>query len=285
MPWFYFAMLSALANSIISPLKKDLSKKVDSLEVLWMPNLLSAPVYIALIFWQGLPSFTGNFLWYFLFTVIIESIAGLLIIYALKIDELSGVVPMLSLATVFSFFLNIFFLNSPFQTFGLIGVLLVISGSLIAHAKIKKNRLYLKFSLGSVLAIVVSILWAFGTIGIVLGIKSSNLLGFISALNLVIGVVIFLVDIVILGNPFPKKQMFKADNIWLATLSIVSWIAEFTAISLIAQPAYVSAVKRLDIILDIIYGRVLLKEVDFIQKIVAGTITVAGVLIIIFIQN
>ncbi len=282
MPWFYFAIFSAVCNSIVSPLKKDLADKVNSLAVLWMPNLISAPIYIAIIFWQGLPSFTGNFLWYFIASVIIESVANLLLIYALKIDELSSIIPLLSLATVFSFFLNIIFLNSPFQLLGLIGVFFVVFGSLIAHTKIKRDGLSFKFGLGSILAIIVSMLWSFGTVAMVLGIRNSNLFGFVSALNLTMGILIFIIDIVILNNAFPKKQIFRADSIWIAILSILSWISDFTAISLTSQPAYVSAIKRLDIILDIIYGKVLLKESGFAQKIIAGIITVLGVLIIIF---
>lgn len=282
MTWLWFSLLSLFSGSLVSPLRKDLSSKISPLAILWIPGFLAIPIYIYLIFSEGLPTLNSLFGWYLLGTILIEIVSNLLLIYALKIEELSVVIPMLSLSSVFAYFLNILFLNSPFQLVGFIGVLLVVLGSVFAHAKFNKQGVNISFSFGSMVAILVALMWGFGSLGFILGIRNSNLLGFVSAVNLVVTVIILVLDIIILNNPFPKKTIFSLEGLSLTLLSFLAWVGEFSAAILISQPAYVTAVKRLDSLLNIIYGKVLWKEEHFKQKILGGVVMVVGILLIIF---
>jgi drug/metabolite transporter (DMT)-like permease len=285
MLWFWYAVFSGFCSSLVSPIRKELSSRLSPITILWMPGLLAIPVYLFFIFWFGLPSLNGDFLWLLMGTILLEIVGNLLLIYALKIEDLSIVVPMLSLGPAFSYFINIVFLNSPFNTNGLIGVILIVFGSILAHAKINKKGINIKFSLGSTLALLVALIWSFGSVGFVVGIRSSSILGFVSAVNLIITVVLMLVDIVILGTKFPKKEIFKDTNLWLTSLSFFTWVGEFNSVALVSQPAYVGAVRRMDTLLNIVYGKFIWNEDRFYQKLIAGCFMIAGVLLIIFLPT
>jgi len=285
MLWFWYAIFSGFCSSLVSPIRKELSSRLSPITILWMPGLLAIPFYLFFILWFGLPSLNGDFLWLLMVTILLEIVGNLLLIQALKIEELSIVVPMLSLGPAFSYFINIILLNSPFNIYGLIGVILIVFGSILAHTKINKKGINLKFSLGSSLAILVALIWSLGSVGFVFGIRSANILGFVSAVNLIITVVLMLVDIVILGTNFPKKEILKPTNLWLTFLSFFTWVGEFNSVALVSQPAYVGAVRRMDTLLNIVYGKFIWKEDRFYQKLIAGCFMIAGVLLIIFLPT
>jgi drug/metabolite transporter (DMT)-like permease len=282
MSWLWFALLSAFSTSVVTPLNKKLTDNLSPVTILWLPGFLAIPIYVALILYFGLPTLNGQFGVILLGTVILEIISNLLVIYALKIEDISVVIPLLAISPAFAYFINIAFLQAPFNIFGILGICLVIVGAALVHLNFKKKRWGFKFSLGSILTILVSILWAFGTLGFVLGIKDSNLLSFVSAVNLITTILLIILDIFILKTVFPKKYIFHPINLSLTLFRFMSWIGEFSAVSMIAQPAYVGAVRKLDVLLSVVYGKLFWNEKHFWQKFFAGIVIIIGVSIIIF---
>lgn len=282
MSWLLLALLSALSASIVSPVRKLMLGNLRPITILWMQNFLVSPLYIILILYFGLPSLAGDFGIILAAIVLLEIISNLLLFYALKIEELSVVIPLLALSPAFAYFINIFLLNSPFNFYGITGIFLVVLGSFFVNLNFKEKKWGFKLSLGSFLSVIVAFLWAFGTAGIVIGIRSSNILSFVSAVNLLMTIILLGIDMIILKSAFPKDKIFKLPNLALNFFGLLSWVGEFTAVSMIAQPAYVSAIKKMDVFLSIIYGKLFWKEKHFLTKLLASFVIISGIIIIIF---
>lgn len=266
MLWFWLALFSGLCTSVTSTLRKNLANKVSILSVLWLPGLLSSPILLVLIFWQGIPIFTPILLLNIIFTIVIEAASYFMLIYSLKIEEISTVTLFLALAPVIGYFVNILLLGSSFQLIGFIGVLSIIMGLILVTIIKSDNRFKVKFSKGVILAILVCILWAFGTVSFVTGIRSSSVLFFVSIVNIFTILLFMTLDLFFLKNTFSFKKLFTKQNFFLSSFSLLSLFSELTALSMINQPAYVAAVRKVDIIANVIYGKVFLKEKKFQKK-------------------
>ena len=282
MSWLFLSFFAAIFEGIKYLYAKKLTKNFDEF-LLGLSVSLAVVICLApFVIFNGVPDLGDRFFISLIITGTINAITLVLILKALKTTDLSLVVPILSLSPVFLLLTSPVIVGEIPSLSGLIGVLVVLSGTYVLNFKNGINFqpfLQIIRNKGQRMIVVVTILWAISSNFYKIGMQNSSPLFFILALNIFISIFLLPINL-------KKKRFLIIKNNWkillpLGVLSAGTAIFQWNAVNL-NLIVYVLSIKRLSIVISILGAYIFFKEKNSIQRIIATVIILIGVLVITF---
>jgi len=261
-------------------------KDVDEYTVAWSVSLFSTPFFLAMLLFVPIPQIGPGF-WYALIgTGILNLIAVILYMKALKASDLSITIPMLTFTPIFLLVTGPLMLGEFPSFLGIIGIFLIVAGSYILNIKKCREGLAEPFKAllketGPRLMLVVAFIYSITSNFDKIGVTNSSPVFFAIAANLFAAVALsFIVAMKAKGGIGSIKKSYKM----IAPIGIfhaLGTIAQMTAYTFTIV-AYVISIKRTGILVSILFGYFLFKEKNIKERLIGAAIMVAGVILIAF---
>lgn len=287
-PWYFFALASALFSAVAAILeKKSLFKeKAITFSTLFaIFNLFLAIPFFFFIDYQTI-ALSG------IFVLFIKSILGafafFFVMQGIKNLELSSALPLLILTPGLVAFFGFIILGETLTGLELTGMFLLLGGVYYLQLKDKEKILdpFKGLFKSKGLIFIFMALLIFTTTSI---LDKAILKNFNLPVNAFMGfqhlflAIIFLVFLIYKKETKPLKSTIK--NSWkiILLISAVSIIYRYTQIFAVkeAPVALVLSIKRISVFFAIIIGGKIFKEKHLIKKIIASTIMTIGAILII----
>lgn len=284
---YILALLCALFNSLQDGFKKLFVKEIRESQVVFI-IMGTQSIFTWIIFllteerFRVKPSF-----WFpWLGTVIINTVAQMLYIRSLKLAPLSLTTPFVTLTPLF-LLINGKVILGEFPTFyGLIGVILIFSGSWFLYQTSTKDLLSMlnRDKIGILLMILVSFLWSISSILDKLAINNSSPLFHAASAQSGISILVGLYSrFIVKSNPFLIFSQCKIRRVlfWIAGgLGSLALIFQFYSL-LYIQVVYVISIKRGGVILSVVIGWLYFKEKRGIRRLLPSILMIVGSILII----
>lgn len=289
MDWFYLALLSALALAFADAFSKKYFADNTGLELLLVRFFVPGVLLLPLALTGSYPAFSSEFWLWIIILIPMELLAMLLYSLAIRDSPLYLTLPYLAFTPVFNVFTANLILGESVTGQNVIGIVLVVCGAYLLNlSKPGKGELLNLFlplkaivtERGSRLMLTAAIIYSLtGAMGKgamqyvdpkTFGAFYFSMIGF-AGLALVLIVRPGNVGIVI------KKPGY---SLLVGICMSIMVITHFLSISQI-EVAYMVAVKRTSLLFGIILGAFFFAEKHVSQHFLAGSLMVAGVVIIL----
>lgn len=288
--WFYFALLSALTNTVGTIARKTHGSTARPAELAWWTQLVMVPCSLALIFLNPQPLYKNyDFIAPTIASSIIYCFAAILIFVAYKYGETSVVTPLGNLLPVGLLIASYLMFGTVPPVTGIIGVLLVGFGLYYSSVSGKHNLLKpfqaIWSQKGSRAMLAVVFFWVIGTNLDKISLRSASPAFLVFAQQLI--------DFILLSGYLLSRHSRKRQKVWQHWWRHITIMAVFTtlaiyfqakAVSLLGNTSYVLAVKRLDVLLVILYSGFVIKEKHLFKRFLGSLIAMAGVITIYLIS-
>ncbi len=285
--WVILSLLTAFFIATSDALTKKAIEKSNEYLVAWFRILFSLPLLIFLWLFTPLPELDIEFFKAFFAALPIEILAIVLYIKALKLSPLSLTLPFLALTPIFLIFVPNLILGERVSFLGGIGILLIASGSYLLNiGEIRKGILEpfkaISKEKGSVLMICVAFLYSItATLG-KMAIEHSSPLFF--GITYFIALTIFFAPVGLwMGRAdlysFISERRYK--NIVLPGLFFALMIVCHMFAIMLTKVAYMISVKRVSILIGVIYGYILFREENIKGRITGALLMFIGFVMIV----
>lgn len=263
--WVSFAATAAITDAAKNVFAKKGLENFDPIVIAWITAVYTAIVVAPFMFIRGVPAVDQTFLVVIFARTILDSVAMVLYMYAIKNTDLSLAIPTLALTPVFLIFVEFFVTGDLPSAGGFIGIVLVVFGAYLLNRKTKDGLLSpfkaIFTNRGVFLMFCVAIIWSFTSVLHRIGIEHSN--SFFYAGVGAIALVVALTPIALYWNRAEMIESVTSKSFFrVAPAGILDGIA-FLA-QMVAQgmtlASYVIAVKRTSILFSAIFGKIFFNE-------------------------
>jgi len=288
--WILWSLLSAFMTASNDALTKKALVAHNEYLIAWLRLLWALPFLFAALAFISIPTIDSVFFLTFFAALPLEVTASVLYAKALKLSPLSLTVPFLSLTPILLIVVPYLILGETISHLGVIGVLMIAFGGYTLNIGETKKGFLAPFiaigkERGSLFMISVALIYSVtATLG-KLAIQHSSPLFFgvvyYSALAIVMA------PLAIIKNRekirvWPHEGAIKA-SILPGFCHAISIFAHMIAISL-TQVAYMIAVKRLSLLMGVLYGYILFKETNIKERFAGTLLMIIGFAMIILFQ-
>ena len=291
MTWLFLSLACAFFAAITATLSKLLLRKKKALFVGWALFVSTLPfLFIAFrIYRPDVP--LGQGIWKTIAIMApLEIIAIFLYMKALKLSPLSLVFPFLGFTPVFSILTSFIILRERLSATAILGVCLVSVGAYTLNAHLFKKGFLepirnIYREKGSMLMVVVAFIYS---ITATLGKKAVLLSDPISFPLIYFAIVaLLLTPLMYAENKASGIRLERAEILMIAAVGCslgISMIFHFKAITL-TKVSYMLSVKRLSLVLSVIYGAVIFKERNIGYRLLGSVIMLGGITILAICAN
>lgn len=283
MHWLPYTLLTALSLASADALSKKALRNADELTIVWVRVGYALPFLALTLFFVPLPRLDRTFWATVAVMVPLEITAMALYVKAIRLSPLSLSVPFLALTPVFIIFIAFFLIGERPSPTGVAGIAVIAAGAYMLNVNSSNEGLAgplraIVREPGSVLMTAVALIYAFtSTLGKVAVTHSSPMFfGFFYPFVLTAALTPFMAGKGTLGTVASRPMIFLL--IGLCTAMMIS--THYMAISL-TNVSYMIAVKRLSIIFSVVYGKLFFKEAGIRERLLGGSMMVAGVALIV----
>jgi drug/metabolite transporter (DMT)-like permease len=285
--WVILSLVSAFSLASADAFTKKALKNTNEYLVAWFRLVFSMPLLLLLIFFIPVPELDAKFFKAFFIALPLEVIAFIFYIKALKISPLSLTLPFLSFTPVFLIGVSYLVLGEQVSLRGGFGILLLALGSYTLNlTEIRKGFFEPLKSIardrGSVLMILVAIIYSVtGPLG-KMAIEHSSPL-FFGITYFAVLTLVFTPVALWFGRSEVKQFFTSGAFKRLAVPGFFSScmiISHMIAISLV-QVAYMISIKRISILIGVLYGYVLFREQNIKERFLGALLMIAGFVLIV----
>lgn len=284
---FVYALLSAIVYGGTEALKKKATEKHSIEIIFWAIVTFATPVFAILLWVNGIPQIDPKFWLIIAIDTPLLIFTNILFIRAEKISPISTTLPLLSFTPVFLIFTSYILLGELPNTFGFIGIGLVVLGVLFLKGEelrkgFGKEIDSLFSDRGARYMILVAFIWSFNANFSKMGIETSSIWMYIF-----VGVTVEALFMnAWLLKKYKKKfiQKVTSEGGILVAASVANMVAVTLYLFAIEHilVSYVIAFKRAGFILGgIIFGAFAFKEKNVRYRIGGALIMLTGVIIIL----
>jgi len=288
MNWVIFAFLTAICESIKDVFSKRGLRLTDEYIVSWAWSLCTLVFLSPLFFFIKIPDVDRAFWLILLCSGLLNLVANLLFIKAIKSSDLSLTIPMITFTPLFLLITSPLMLHEFPAFFSLIGILLIVAGSYVLNVgEIKKNPLApiqaLLRQKGPRLMLLVAFIWSISGNLDKLGVRHSSALFWPIAVNAFIA--IGMIPVVLCKSRSDWKGILQnAPNLVPIGFCIaLGSSSQMLAISL-TQVTYVISVKRMSVVFGVLFGTLFFKEKGLRERLAGAMLMVVGVVMITLLQ-
>lgn len=231
---------------------------------------------VPLFFFAQAPSNPKMFWFYTLAACPLEVMAAVLFQKALKLSDLSTTMPFMAFTPVFLIGMSWLFLGEIIAPLGILGIVSVTSGAFFVVRSPQRKKTSMA---GAWLMLIVALIYSFTAVLAKKALLNSSPLFFCAAYYPLIG--LGLVPILLqrgskISDAFVSPCFFAAVGLCEA----LSFFIQFHAFMHI-EIAYAVAIKRLSLLLALVYGRFLFKEEIRPIQTLGGLLMVLGAILIL----
>lgn len=288
MNWVPLTLGCAFFTATTAVLSKKLLTKHDVLFVGWIRFLFFVPIAgVLYLVYRPPMKFTPDF-WKTLFILFpLEFGAFMLYLKALKITPLSLAFPFLGFTPIFTIFFARLMLGEVATLFGTMGVVLITIGAYLLGANnIRKGALEPLTALfrekGVLFMLAVAFIYGITS---VLGKKAALVSGPLSFV--IVYYCLFFVGfsvLLVLKSKESPIRYYRKEALAYLLLGIsfaLSMLLHFNAIVMTNVP-YVVSVKRLSLVISVIYGWLVFKERNILFRLIGSLVILGGALVLSF---
>ncbi len=288
--WFFFAVASAVIYSLRGILEKKIISSVNKfilgfairfyalpflfLPFFFFPNKIIPISHLSPEFWLAI----------IVICCITTPLETIFYYEALKEEEVSLVLPILSLAPVLTLIFGSIILQESPNLYGIIGILLILAGIYMLKLNHAKEGLmqpfhHLKNTRGVRLMLVVVVSMGISSIFDKIGVTHSNAYYYALVNYIVVSITLFIIAYIKARSHLKEIILYKKQFFTIGAV-----VAGYTILYLLALEgnfaAYAIAIRNASIIFTMIFGYLFFKEKDLQQKILAAIIIFLGLVAI-----
>ncbi len=280
MNWFTLSLISSITLSLREFSAKRAGGKIPSAVMSFGMNFFMFLIILLLnILFQNHQPFTPRFAGILITAAILDSLATLMYLSAIKNGDLSKIIPMLCFIPVTQLFVTPVLIHENLSATGIIAVLVVVSGSYLLNVETFDSALSpIKSAFkdkNTMMMLATACLWGITSSFHKMGIRQTNAMFWGMCETGLISMILF--PFALRAGTFNltdlKKTMLPG---FFSSLTVMSY---YTAIDL-GPVAYVSSVRRLGVLFTMTAGIVVLKEGIRPLGFIGGVIMIAGAVLI-----
>ena len=292
MPWYGFALISAICIAIVGLLEKKTLQKEHSLEYVTLFTLIKLVLFLLFFFSTTSWAVSGRQLILLSIDGTLGALAFFMVAKAMRRMEISSAVPVLSLDPGLTAVLALLFLGERLTGVHVVGLSLMVVGTYVLEIHRQSGESEKRTAMSVILQPFRDLAKQSGgkyiLIGLVLFSVSSTMDRLVLrqvptntyvGYTLVVNALIFLV---MLLRTKTRPQIFGPGQrqvfifiVLAAAIHLASVISQAKAVSL-AAVALVIAIKRLSVLIDVILGGKFFHEHHLWQKVIATAIMLIG---------
>ena len=282
--WVWLSLVAAFTLATSDALTKRALAFHDEYVVAWLRLVFSLPLLLIIFLFIPVPKLDKEFYTAFALSLPLEIASIILYIKALRLSPLSLTLPFLALTPVFLIIVSFIMLGERVSFAGVMGILFISAGSYTLNiSKIKEGifaplRAITKEK-GSVLMIAVALIYSFTSSLGKMAIKHSSPLFF--GITYYAALAILFTPIVLYKR---KSGKIEGRTILAVTLPGIFYslmvISHMIAISL-AYVAYVITIKRMSLIIGVLYGYFFFKEKNIRERLFGAMLMFIGFVMIV----
>lgn len=286
--WFFFALYFAIWTSIASIITKRIVKGVDPGLVIFIGNIFTIPFAFVFLLFIGIPKVSDGFYLLLLQSSLLDVIAFLAAIWALRISPISLVSPVQAFNPIFATVIATFFLQEVPTPNKLLGIIVIVGGAYLLNIQDIKRGLLLPFiklfsDRGVQLSLLASFIW-----GITPVFQKKAIL-LTSPVNPFFPSFVGIVFVGCLITPLIFKKIkdvpvaIKNNLIWFLILAIFSVAAGYAAFTAFSQTnvGYATAVFKLSTIFTVLWGALFFKEKRIKERLLGASVMLIGVVLLV----
>ncbi len=284
--WIIFALISAFSLATSDAFTKKSLKDHNEYIIAWLRLLFSLPLLITACFFIPMPELNRDFYIIFIIALPLEIASIILYIKALKLSPMSLTLPFLSLTPLFLIIISYILLGESVSSAGAAGIILIVAGSYILNIKDIKKGFFEPFiaiskEKGAVYMIAVAMIYSVtASLGkAAIELSSPVFFGSVFFTAVAIG---FTPVALYKGKPKASSlnmQVFKSAVVpgLFYSLMIISHVIALS----MTNVAYMISVKRLSLLIGVLYGYYLFKESGIKERFIGSVLMLIGFLLII----
>ncbi len=282
--WVLLSLIAAFTLATSDALTKKSLTSHNEYIIAWLRLIFSLPLLLILFLFIPVPELGKEFYTAFAISLPLELFSIILYIKALRLSPLSLTLPFLALTPVFLIFISYVILGERVSSVGAIGIFFIAAGSYTLNiSKIKEGIFEPLRSItrerGSVLMIGVALIYSLtSTLGKV-AIQHSSPLFFGSTYFTALA--LFFAPIAFYMN---KEKKMESKTILSVILPGIFYslmvVSHMIAISL-AKVAYVISVKRMSLIIGVLYGYLFFKEKNIGERFIGASLMFIGFIMVV----
>lgn len=288
--WFYLALLSAFFGACSNVARRTHGSLAQPAELLWWTGLLGFPLGVGLLLIGPRPMFTSyGFILPVVVSGVLNTVAGTLQFRAYSKADASLVTPIANLMPVLLIFTSYLAFGILPGWGGLIGIIFIVVGVYYSSVSGKHELLHplkqLFYNKGSRAMLGTVLIWSLTTILAKIALRSAT-----PALVMMgqLAVSLVCLSVYLLLQPYKKRLRHgeKVIHKWgwhILAISVFATLGvffQYQAIALVANPSYVLAVKRVDVLITILFAGFFLREKHILKRFEGSVIALIGIVII-----
>ena len=285
MLWVLLSLLSAFFSASLSAWLKKYFSDLSHLELAVCPLFYSIPLLFITYLIIPFPEIHPDF-WKTILILLPFQVAGFLCqMAAIHISPLSLTMPFLAFTPAFVVITGSIFLNESINSWGIVGILSIVFGAYVLHIDTQKKSLFAPIAkmfknIGSILMFFAAFAYSFAAVLGKQGIIYSSplffsMLFFLLFNGLVIIVLILLRKVRIICICKRYRQGI------IAGVLMYSEILSHTLGVSIAKVAYLVSIKRLNILISILYAKIFFQETNLTIRTIGAIFMFLGSIIIV----
>lgn len=285
MLWILLCIIGGFSKSMTDLTMKKVMQSTDMLVATWARYVFVLPVaLLAFFFFSGIPQLLPGFFFGMTLIAIIEIAAVLLYMYAIKVSDLSLVIPMLGLTPMFIILTGYLILGETVSALGLVGLVMIFLGTYIVGIKSLNSFLdpikALFKDKGARAMIMVAMLFSILPVMQKYTAERSDMY-FIYILMVFIALIVFSVILKVKkADISPIKKNLLPLSVF-GVFGFLEFITVFIAFDLI-NVSYALAVKRTSILFSAVFGFLIFKEKNIQNRLAGAVLVFMGILVLVF---
>ncbi|MEW6674739.1 MAG: DMT family transporter [Nitrospirota bacterium] len=286
--WVVLSLIAAFTLATSDALTKKALASNNEYIVAWLRLVFSLPLLFIIFLFIPVPELDRDFYTAFLLALPLEVLSIVMYIKALRISPLSLTLPFLALTPVFLILVSYLILGEKVSLLGGTGILLIASGSYTLNIRKISKGIFEPFKAimkekGSILMIGVALIYSVTSSLGKMAIEHSSPLFFgityFTALTLLFTPIALYKGREGMGGSWGRQSLLHALLLPGIFYSIMV-VSHMVAMSL-TKVAYVISVKRISLIIGVIYGYLFFREGDIKERLFGAILMFIGFVMIV----
>jgi len=284
MNWIILSILTALFSALKDIWSKFLFGSSDDVLVqAFFLSAIPAPIFGIMVCFNGMPPIGENFIFALVAGSMLNIVAVISYLKAVKESDISLVVPLVALSPIFMLMTSPLILGEMPDKVGSIGILLIVIGTYMLNIKREKGFFYpfkaLWHDNGARYMLLTALIWSISANFDKMGVINSSPIFWGFSIELGIATLIFILMLYNIGEH--KTEIIKnfGSLSILGTLHGAMIFFQMFAVS-VTLVAYVIAIKRISVLIVVIAGYLFFREKGIKERIIGSILMIMGFILI-----
>lgn len=285
--WFFWGVISALVSAVSIVINKRVLKDSSVSVTTWALFALSFPFLLVIAYFSDRPTIASSFYLGVIGSGVVFTVGKMLYMLMMKRNDLSKIIPLNSFNGVFLYLLALLFLGEVIAPLPLIGLLVVLSGAYLLNVQDRKIGIFkpithLVTNIDSRIFLFANLLSAVSAVFDKVALKSTTPSSpiFVAVWENAIIAGILSIYLIIQKRGWISELIANFKPLFLAS-SVYALVVITTFLGFADGPiALVSGVKRLQILIVLLFSFVFFKDKPTKAIIVSSIVMLLGTVLI-----